>query len=263
MPGSAATWSDACREWRDPRLDGTRFAPVRWYTRLDSTNRDALEAATQGMAEGLVVVADEQTAGRGRLGRTWVAPPRASLLVSTLLRPELPPERMHLVTLAAALAAVDAVQQVAGVTAAVKWPNDVVIDDRKLAGILAEAAGGAVVVGMGLNVRWEGFPADIAATATALNAECSLPDDVDTATVLVEWLVAFEAHLSNLDRVIGGAAARSATLGRRVRVELPGESLLGVARRFTDDGYLVVEEDGGRERVVTSGDVVHLRVAES
>src|SRR5947207_861906 len=103
--------------------------------------------ARDGGAEGVVVVADHQTAGRGRLGRTWVAPPGGSLLTSILLRPGLPHDRLHLVTAAVALAGVSAVDVVAGVRARLKWPNDLVVDDRKVAGVLAEADGGAVVVG--------------------------------------------------------------------------------------------------------------------
>jgi BirA family biotin operon repressor/biotin-[acetyl-CoA-carboxylase] ligase len=261
MPASPATWHDAFREWHDPQLSATRFAPVHWFERIDSTNRYALDQATHGVPEGLVAVADEQTAGRGRLGREWTAPSRASLLVSVLLRPQLASDRIHLVTLAAALAAVEAVNQLAGVRAAIKWPNDVVVDDRKLAGILAEATSGAVVVGMGLNVRWDAFPPELQETATALNLAAASTDGVEPPTVLTAWLLAFEARLQDLDGVIDDAAARSATLGRRVRVELPNDTLTGIASALTDEGYLVVRRDDGSDRVVTAGDVVHLRLA--
>ena len=239
--------------WRDARVADTRFGDVRWFAILDSTNRYLLECASQGAPEGVVAVADEQTAGRGRLGRTWVAPAGSALLVSALLRPALPVERLHLVTLAAGLAALDALEalDVAGAPdggrAALKWPNDVVVDDRKLAGILAEAdGGGAVVVGMGANVRPDALPADLREIATAVR--------VERADLLAEWLRAYDARLAALDGVIAAATARSATLGRRVRVELARETFEGTADAITDDGYLVV--DG---RVVTAGDVVHLR----
>ncbi|HWS45322.1 MAG TPA: biotin--[acetyl-CoA-carboxylase] ligase [Acidimicrobiia bacterium] len=248
----AATWSDA-------RLAGSRFTAVRWFETIDSTNRYLLDAArgaepadtAEGLPpEGIVVVADEQTTGRGRLGRTWVAPRGAALLVSVLLRPQLPPDRLHLVTLAAGLAALDALDEL-GVScdppARLKWPNDVVSGERKLAGILAETDGaGAVVVGMGLNVRGDWFPPELRELATAV--------DVDRAELLVAWLRAYDARLDALDAVLADAAARSATLGRRVRVDLGHESFEGTARRLTDEGYLVVDE-----RVVGAGDVVHLR----
>ena len=216
---------------------------MRWFTTVDSTNRYLLDEAARGAADGVVAVADEQHAGRGRLGRSWIAPPGAALLVSVLLRPELAPARVHLVTLAAALALTDVV----GEPARIKWPNDVVIDDRKLAGILAESDGaGAVVVGMGCNIDGAWFPPDLRDTATAIA--------IERHELLVAWLRAYEARLGALDDVIVDATARSATIGRRVRVELAHEVFEGAARALTPEGYLVV--DG---RVVSAGDVVHLR----
>jgi BirA family biotin operon repressor/biotin-[acetyl-CoA-carboxylase] ligase len=233
--------------WNDARLAGTRFRDVRWFDLVDSTNRYLLECAATGAAEGVVAVADEQSAGRGRLGRTWVAPRGSALLVSVLLRPRLPPEQTHLVTLAAGLAALDAIDVLASVPAGLKWPNDVVVDDRKVAGILAEAdGGGAVVVGMGCNVQPDVNPGELREIATAV--------EVDREVLLVEWLCAYDARLAALDRVVADAIARSATIGRRVRVELAHETFEGTARSLTEEGFLVV--DG---RVVSAGDVVHLR----
>ena len=195
-----------------PGEPANRFTDVRRFATIDSTNRYLLECAAAGEPEGVVAVADEQTAGRGRLDRSWIAPPGAALLVSVLLRPSLPVERLHLVTLAAALAAIDAVA-LAGTDARIKWPNDVVVGDRKLAGILAESDGaGAIVVGMGLNLRHDWFPPDLAATATAC--------ETDRDELLEQWLRAFDAQLNALDGVLDASRACSATLGRRVRVEL-------------------------------------------
>ncbi|MDP9336594.1 MAG: biotin--[acetyl-CoA-carboxylase] ligase [Actinomycetota bacterium] len=233
--------------WSDPDLASTRFRDVRWFERIDSTNRYLLQCASEGSSEGVVAVADEQTAGRGRLGRAWVAPAGSALLASVLLRPALPVERTHLVTLAAGLAALDAIDALTTVRAGLKWPNDVVVDDRKLAGILAEADGaGAVVVGMGCNVQPAALPVELYDSATAVA--------VDRARLLVQWLRAYDARLAALDRVVADATARSATLGRRVRVELADETFEGAASALTDEGFLVV--DG---RVVSAGDVVHLR----
>src|SRR5947208_2273673 len=138
---------------------------VRRFAELDSTNRWLLDEARAGAAEGLVVVADHQTAGRGRLGRTWVAPPGSSLLVSVLFRPR-SLETGHLLTTAVAVAACDACEGVAGVAPDLKWPNDLLVGDRKLGGVLAEAEGAAIVVGLGLNVNW---PAGAPDTAVALS----------------------------------------------------------------------------------------------
>jgi BirA family transcriptional regulator, biotin operon repressor / biotin---[acetyl-CoA-carboxylase] ligase len=233
--------------WSDPRLSDTRFREVDWFETVDSTNRYLLQRAAGGAAEGLVAVADEQTAGRGRLGRTWVAPPASALLVSVLLRPALTAERTHLVTLAAGLAALDAIDRLAPTPTGLKWPNDIVVDDRKLAGILAEADGaGAVVVGMGFNVQPDALPVELRDVATALV--------LDRRGLLVEWLRAYDARLSALEDVVADATTRSATLGRRVRVDLAHETFEGTATALTDEGFLVV--DG---RVVSAGDVVHLR----
>ena len=150
---------------------GTRFREVRWFPSLDSTNRYLVDEAAAGAAPGLVVVADEQSAGRGRLGRSWVAPAGASLLVSALLEGGAPAEERHLALVAAALAALDAVEEHCGFRPRLKWPNDLVVGDRKLAGLLAEAATDAIVVGMGLNVEWDSFPRELEETATACNRE--------------------------------------------------------------------------------------------
>jgi BirA family biotin operon repressor/biotin-[acetyl-CoA-carboxylase] ligase len=235
--------ANAGSSWTDPRLSGTRFRDIRWFDELDSTNRYLLERAAAGDPDGVVAVADVQTAGRGRLGRTWVAPREAALLVSALLRPNLAPERRHLVTLASALALLDALGDR---PAQVKWPNDVVVGDRKLAGILAETDGSAIVVGMGVNVRPELLPDELAEIATAY--------DLDRAELLVAWLRAFDTRLASLDTVVADVSARSATLGRTVRVDLPAETIEGVARALTPEGYLVIDD-----RVVSVGDVVHLR----
>jgi BirA family biotin operon repressor/biotin-[acetyl-CoA-carboxylase] ligase len=129
----------------------------------------------------------------------------------------------------------------------VKWPNDVVVDDRKLAGVLAEADGtGAVVVGMGLNVRADWFPAELRNIATAFA--------IDRAELLVTWLRAYDDRLGALDAVVPDATTRSATIGRRVRVQLGSGTIEGVARAMTSEGYLVVDD-----HVITAGDVMHLR----
>ena len=145
-----------------PAPADTRFGPIRRFAEIDSTNRYLLDQARAGAAEGVVAVADYQSAGRGRLGRRWEAPPGSNLLASVLLRPALAADELHLCTVAVALAAVAACERGAGVAAELKWPNDLMVGGRKLAGILAEALprgpGGrratVVVVGLGLNVRW-------------------------------------------------------------------------------------------------------------
>ena len=196
-----------------------------------------------------MAVADVQTAGRGRLGRTWTAPPGASLLVTVLLRPRRP----ELVTIAAGLAAVEACETVTGFRPSLKWPNDLVTDRGKLAGLLAERDGDAVAMGMGLNVQWPAtLPDELVGVATALNHEVG--HDVDRDAVLDAWLDALGRRLDAIDDVLEDYRATCSTIGREVRVELAGETFTGTATGVTDDGHLVV--DG---RVVAAGDVVHLR----
>jgi BirA family biotin operon repressor/biotin-[acetyl-CoA-carboxylase] ligase len=236
-----------------------RFADVRWFPELDSTNRYALDAARAGATEGLVVVADHQTAGRGRLGRSWVAPPGASLLVSVLLRPTLPPDGRHVLTAAAGLAMAEAVEATTGVVARLKWPNDLLVADRKLAGVLAEAVGDALVIGIGVNVAWPDVPEELAAIATACNREGGRA--VDRSVLLDTFLARFDAHLHDLDAARRAYEARLATVGRRVRIERADGALVGTAVGVDGTGALLLATDDGTEHTVTVGDVLHLRDA--
>lgn len=243
---------------------------VRRFETIDSTNRWVLEESRAGAPEGLVAVAEHQAAGRGRRGRSWDALPGSSLLVSVLLRPgswrpALTPDRLHLLTMAAGLALVDAVGAVAGVDAALKWPNDLVVGDRKLAGLLAEAdVSGTgevrtVVLGVGCNVTQRAFPADLAETATSCVLEAG--HEVDREALLVSFLDALARRLATLDAVALDYRARLATLGRAVRVDLGDDVVEGTAVDVDPDGCLEVERPDGSRVTVAVGDVVHLRPA--
>ena len=223
---------------------------VRRFAELDSTNTWLLDEARRGAPEGTVAVADHQSAGRGRLGRTWEAPPGASLLLSLLLRPDIAPDRRHLLTAMVALAAVDAV---APAPATLKWPNDLVVDDRKLAGVLAEADGDAVVVGIGVNLNW---PGDVPAGGTSVNQLLGHPADRDA--ILDALLAGVAARYGHWDEVAREYRAKCATLHRTVRVELADETFTGTAADVNDDGHLLVDV-GMCVRTVSAGDVVHLR----
>jgi BirA family transcriptional regulator, biotin operon repressor / biotin---[acetyl-CoA-carboxylase] ligase len=265
------------------QLAGRRFADVRWVAETDSTNDDVLALARQGEPEGVVVVADAQRAGRGRLGRVWEAPPRTSLLASVLLRPPLPPQQAHLAAMAVSCAAVEACTAVAGVEPVLKWPNDLLLSgtDRpggpgrpggKVGGILAESviAGDrldAVIVGIGLNVNWpEELPAELEGIAVALNHAAGA--DLDREGLLIALLTELDGWREQLDTPQGREMLldhyrrRCATIGSRVRVELPAESFEGTAIDVSADGHLVVElDEGAGLREVTAGDVIHLRPA--
>src|SRR5918992_3051566 len=218
--------------WRvdSDSLTGTRFTTVRIHDELPSTNTALVEEARSGAPEGLVLVADHQTAGRGRLGRTWSSEPGTALLVSVLLRPPLPIDEVPVVLMAAGLAACDGVEAAAGFRPGLKWPNDLVVDDRKLAGLLTEATGGAdpgIVLGLGMNVAAAAYPAELAAEAVSCEEVASRP--VDRGELLVAFLTALETRYSTV-LAAGGRATTlqayrsdSATLGRRVRVELTAD----------------------------------------
>ncbi len=244
---------------------GSLWSELRVLEETGSTNVDVAEAARAGAAEGLVVTAEVQTAGRGRAGRIWRAPLRSGLAVSVLLRPRVPRETWGWLPLLAGLAVVDAVRPTSGLDLGLKWPNDVLVDgERKLAGLLAEVVDDAVVVGLGLNVslRADELPVP---TATSLGLEGS--DVVDRDPVLRGVLRALESRYRSFQAAGGDAAAaglhdayRAActTLGRQVQVELPGERVLrGEAIDVDPAGRLVVRSADGLT-TLAAGDVVHL-----
>jgi BirA family transcriptional regulator, biotin operon repressor / biotin---[acetyl-CoA-carboxylase] ligase len=241
-----------------PSASPPRFGDVRWLAETDSTNRYVLDAARSGAPDGLVVVADVQHAGRGRLGRTWTAPPGASLLVSVLVRPDVAAEDRHLVVVAAAVAMADAVEATTGVVAGLKWPNDLLVGDRKLAGILAEAAGEVVVVGIGVNLDWPEIPTELDGIATACNLEGGRPTSRED--LLSAFLTRYEARLADLAETRRAYRGRLGTLGRQVRVEQADATRIGVATDIDDGGRLLVDFDG-TVVPISAGDVIHLRDA--
>jgi BirA family biotin operon repressor/biotin-[acetyl-CoA-carboxylase] ligase len=228
-----------------------------------STNADVASAARAGAAEGLVVVAELQTAGRGRLGRVWQSPARAGIAASVLLRPDgIDPARYGWLPLLAGVALAEGVRRVAEVDAVLKWPNDLLVGGRKCAGILAEVAGpGAVVVGFGLNttLRASELPSPDA-TSLALAGAAGVDRDPLLRAVL-RALEAWYGRWRTADGDAGASGLRQtyasgcATLGLQVRVQLPGgEELHGRADGVDSAGRLVV---GGH--ALAAGDVAHLR----
>ena len=249
---------------------------VRRFGEIDSTNTWLLAEARAGAPEGLVAVADHQSAGRGRLDRRWEAAPGAALLTSVLLRPVLEPGALHLATALVALSALEACRRTAGVEASIKWPNDLVVGDAKLAGVLAEAdpsaTGGApgsvaVVVGIGLNIEAPAPSASTNATSLGQLVAARSGSGVPSRDALLAALLGeLQRRRPELDSGEGRRTLaadlrrRCVTLGRVVRVELGASELNGTATDLTDEGALVIETDDG-PRVVTAGDVVHLRGA--
>jgi BirA family biotin operon repressor/biotin-[acetyl-CoA-carboxylase] ligase len=233
---------------------------------IDSTNT-YVKDRVEGELEGLVVMADFQQSGRGRLDRAWSSPPRASLLCSVLLRPDLEVDQLQLVVAAVALAVRSALERLSGLRADLKWPNDLVVGGNKLAGLLAEVAattdGVAVVVGFGVNLTYEG-PDGVAATSVRRETGLTIVPRALLDIVLEE----LEPRRAALDSEEGRAELRAeyeralSTLGLAVRVEQHQGELLGTAVGIDRRGQLLVDV-GGDVRTVEVGDVVHLRAMDA
>jgi BirA family biotin operon repressor/biotin-[acetyl-CoA-carboxylase] ligase len=246
---------------------GGLWTQIDVLTETPSTNAVLAAAARSGAPEGLVATAEYQSSGRGRLGRTWTTPPRSALLTSVLLRPTaVPAVRWPWLGLLVSLAVTSAVRRVAEVPALVKWPNDVLIEDRKLAGILLERVEGpAAIVGMGLNVtlRADERPHP-AATSLALEGAATTDRVTVLAAVLRELATRYQewvAAAGDPAVILPDYQELSATIGRSVRVELPdGKFLEGKATGLDADGRLVVDAADGPHSLA-AGDVTHLRTS--
>lgn len=235
-----------------------------------STNADLVRRALLGARDRTVLVADVQRRGRGRLGRDWIAPPGTALLFSMLLRSSgIPPHRLGWIGAIVGLAVTGAIREITGLAASLKWPNDILIDGRKVAGILAERAGEALVVGAGINVTLS--TAQLPRPDATSLALAGAPLDRCDRDVLLHAILRHFDPLLNAWRDAGGDVdgsglraaylARSATLGRRVTVHLPdGNHVTGTAIDVAADGAIVIDVDGSVRRF-TAGDVEHLRPA--
>ncbi|MER5301613.1 biotin--[acetyl-CoA-carboxylase] ligase [Streptomyces lasiicapitis] len=287
---SAADSNDVPSRWSDldrPPLDAgaLRRALIReggLWTSLDvvpdtgSTNTD-LAARADSLPEGAVLVAEQQSAGRGRLDRRWSAPPRSGLFFSVLLKPDdVPVERWGWLPLLTGVAVAAGISRTAGVDTALKWPNDLLVtvggDERKAGGILAERAGsvggGGVVVGIGVNVtlRADELPVPGAGSLALAGAVSTDRDPVLRAVLreLERWYGVWRAAGGDpgVARLQEAYAAGCATLGRVVRAELPGgRDVTGEAVAVDGDGRLILATEEGVREPVSAGDVVHLRPA--
>jgi len=237
------------------------------FDSLPSTNLEAAQRAAAGAAEGLCVIAGEQTAGRGRLQRRWVSPKDAGLYFSIVLRPQFEQNSWSLLTLMAAVAVHDALREAYTIETDIKWPNDILVDEKKLCGILAETVetptGRAVVVGIGINLTKDSFPAEIERLATSVETVTGRSPDPET--LLEALIVALQKHYGSLQLPAGPevitcewCARSSYGEGKRVQVVESNETVLGTTRGLERDGALRVETLTGI-RVVHAGDVASVR----
>lgn len=234
------------------------------HERIDSTNRLLKELALKGSPEGTLVLAEEQTAGRGRRGRTWVSPAGSNLLFSILLRPSLEPGKVFTLTMILALETADTLRRAAGLPVLIKWPNDLYLGGKKLAGILTEFSArdttvDHVILGMGINLNWHP-PVDegIRYSATSLQAETGTR--FSRNDLLLEILRGLEVSYGEVLRgEIDGYYRRwndlSLILGRQVTIESESEILEGKAVRIDETGALILEEPDGSTRKILCGDV--------
>ncbi len=236
------------------------------FDSLDSTNTEALSEAKRGAAEGLVITAKRQTAGRGRHGRVWSSAENAGLYVSIVLRPKVAPRQFSLLTLMTAVAVADLLRARYGLSPDIKWVNDVHIGGRKICGILAEMTetvkGTAIIVGIGINLRSSNFPPEIAEIATSIEAETGSPPSAEEA---LDGLLGFFGYF--YDRftedpsfVIDEWAARSSYCrGRSVIAVSAGEAIEGVTDGLEANGALRIRTASGEVRIIEAGEIEKLR----
>jgi BirA family biotin operon repressor/biotin-[acetyl-CoA-carboxylase] ligase len=251
-------------------LAGTRLGrKLHYFFEVDSTNDHARRLAEGGAAEGEIVIAEQQTRGRGRLGRSWFSPPYLNVYLSVILRPKLPPFAAPQITLMAAVALADTVSSFIGQQPAIKWPNDILVFGKKLAGILTESSLSSdridfVILGIGVNLNCPAahMPVEIRERATSLLAESLHPIEREAfVRRLIHDLERCYGILeeSGFDAIASRWNSRFTLRGKRVRVEMIDEVFAGAARGIDRDGALLIEDDKGKTRRVIAGDVIPLQ----
>ncbi len=233
--------------------------PVHRFDRLDSTMTKAAELAAAGAPDGTVVVAAEQTAGQGRLGRAWHSEPGSGLYMTQILRPKIDASRLPVITLALGLATAEAITQITGVAVDLRWPNDVMIGPKKCAGILAQLADGVLLAGIGINVNHGSFPPEIAPVATSLRLAAGTAHSSED---LLECLIgtvqeALDNFFANGPEPVLRAFAHASSYvqGRRVVVGEPPNDQRGTTAGLDPNGFLMLRRDDGKLTRILAGGV--------
>jgi BirA family biotin operon repressor/biotin-[acetyl-CoA-carboxylase] ligase len=240
---------------------------IHYFHSIDSTNSKAYQLAIQDAEEGEVVIAESQVKGRGRLGRRWFSPAFLNLYLSVILRPQIPPHQASLITLMAAVATANAIQRYSGLVPRIKWPNDILLKDRKVAGLLNEIHSEMdrihfVILGIGVNLNMDGkmFSKEIRGVATSLKRE--MGQTISRKAFLQSLLEELERWYAIFLKE-GGAPVleawrdRAKIEGKRVRVTSFGETLSGVAVDIDSDGAMILETKDGKRKRIVAGDVVY------
>lgn len=235
----------------------------RFLHQSDSTNSEIVRSLVDNPSEGLTVVADSQTDGRGRRGRSWHSEPGTGIYLSTLIRPNLLPEQLPILTLMAGLATVIAVNDLIPQSAKLKWPNDLLLNGKKIAGILCEyhpstTKNHAVIIGIGINVNHTYFPSDIKNTATSLKLECG--ENIDRTSLIKRLITQLDFEYSELKNnrlqgLIDNWTHHTDLLGKTITITQNNQSIIAKAKHLDSIGRLVIEDESGQEIALDSGEV--------
>lgn len=252
-----------------PSGSGPIGKKIFFFDSLVSTNTLAMELAANGCEEGAVIISDEQTGGRGRLGRSWSSPPGENLYLSIILRPRIPPRDSAVLTLMSAVACTHAVRDVSGLPVSIKWPNDMLLSNKKLGGILTEIKSGMdgirhAIVGIGVNINpgVSGLHEDIRKIATSVRIETG---SVQSRTLFATGILSEMNKWYNilLERgkrpVLDEWLLLSSTIGRTIQVEGPRSAITGIAEGINDEGMLILKLGNGSRKNISSGDIIYGR----
>lgn len=234
------------------------------FKQVDSTNQQAKKLALEGAENGTVIIAEEQTAGKGRRGKAWISPPSTGIWMSIILRPSVMPENASMLTLVAGLAVCKAVREITNLEASIKWPNDIVVNGKKICGLLTEMNSeidfiNFVVIGIGINVNVEEFPEELDNIATSLIIEGG--QSYKRKKIVKRTLEIFEDYYKkyleteDLTKIIQEYNEHCINIGRKVRVTGRKQDITGEVKRVTNRGELIVTNQQGKDIVVTSGEV--------
>lgn len=236
------------------------------FDKIDSTNTEAINQARRGADEGLCIVAREQTAGRGRHGRTWVSEKDAGLYFSLVLRPKIESHLLPLITLMTAVAAHNAIENAFKIECDIKWVNDIHVGGKKICGILAETVETekdlAVIVGIGINLKSSNFPPELAETATSIENETGATPNLEKfLPILTSFLEKYcDLLYEDAEKIRKEWSSRSSyAFGKQVRIKLETEIIYGTTRGIEENGALRLELETGEVRIIHTGDVEQLR----